>query len=454
MLLLSCKKNEEHKTFNIDAPAKNAKLIITNNGDKQARFILQINGLSVYEPDSLAAFINSNYDNMTRAEKVWRFINDYTIHNGLISTKSWLYNPSILINSAGGSLCGFRSAAMTNILLQMGEQARSWCVGGHVVSEVLVDGKWQVYDADLGVVYYNLSNEICSFAELCADTTLITQPIGMCCISTPCDSLRATDRTLAKLYASTSDNCLFNTAYKPLLTKRSSYFVVPPKAHLVFPIPDASDTSNFALMELHLPKQWTGCIDIPFIPYDYVGNATLFYDGSVMKPAASSWTGKLEKQQQLKTIIYVQENNTGVIIRYYINPFIYCLKGKNEITIIGTGLMNIGVSVENNREGEIRDWLNRCNDNFVNWNSIITQAMFLEVPHINSNETCLDALEHLISDNPKLAENIETTKLYKGFREISQNYSDRDSSFWTQFNNPLLMTFLWQEIIKNISNEK
>jgi len=189
IFLNSCNKPEIRRISLKIKGGKESYLIVTNNGTKTANFCIEINGRCAYSLEKMVEFINRQYHGLPTTERVWRFVSNFSQHKKRITKNNWHNNPLLLMNSSGGSQCGFRSASMVNILKYMGENARSWCVQGHVISEVFENGKWQVYDPDLGVVYYNKRGEICNFKELCDNTELITSPEKIISITNICDSI-------------------------------------------------------------------------------------------------------------------------------------------------------------------------------------------------------------------------------------------------------------------------
>src|SRR5690606_26197140 len=67
--------------------------------------------------------------------------------------------------------------AYVRIARAAGREARVWGLGGHVIPEVRVNGKWVVYDPDLGVYYRKPDGSIAGVDDLAAGPTLITSPV-------------------------------------------------------------------------------------------------------------------------------------------------------------------------------------------------------------------------------------------------------------------------------------
>lgn len=448
VLLVSCHSIEQRDFEIVSEHPESQYFVVRNNGAKTAYFNFENNGVGMADINAMVKFIANEYRDMPNAEKVWRFISDYTRHFPLISRNNWLYHPLLLVHSAGGSLCGFRSAAMTNILLHMGEQARSWCINGHVVSEVFFDGKWHVYDPDLGCIYFNEQGEICSFDELTQNPEYITNPLQMLCISDICDSLQATSPDLAAMYASSDDNQIFNTQYPQFAKEEKIFFMLAPGAEISFPLPLEQHNNYFALAALKIPEKWVGTVSMPYIPYNSRGNAKISYSGKFPNADLTSWQSIVSKSEEFNQKIIIHENLTGVIVEYYINALLYKPEKKNHIVITGENIESIEVQLVDFDNNNSFDWDRHCNSEFEFWNILLTNCPDADSIQVNSASDYIEKMYYLQDCKGFEESNIDTALFNAYIRNKAQEFSNQDNAFWQQFNERKAFILSWMYLIK------
>ncbi|MCW5620267.1 MAG: hypothetical protein KIS79_04080 [Burkholderiales bacterium] len=94
-------------------------------------------------------------------------------------------------------------------------EVRVWTLNGHVVPEVKVDGRWEMYDSDTGIIYYNDSNQIAGVEELMTDPTLIRATRGYIRATKLDDAFPFSDE-LAGIYSSVEDNQVMDGYTSPI----------------------------------------------------------------------------------------------------------------------------------------------------------------------------------------------------------------------------------------------
>jgi len=455
-VLGSCGQTEHKESthsINIEAADPlNSYFELSNTSGKTVSFFLEINEKGVYDIDKMVYFINARYKNMPCGEKVWRFISEYTRHKSIISRNNWLYNPLILVNSAGGSLCGFRSAAMTNILLYMGVKARSWCINGHVVTEVYENGRWQVYDPDLGVVYYNEKGNICSYNELCNNPLYITRPVKVRWVSTYCDSITACSQKIADMYTSLKDNLLFSTYFENADNKQQLKFILPPHAKIAFPVPDNSDTTAFACAELQIPRAWTGIIKMQLIPFSYSGNALISYRNKPMPPNSSDWYDAVYSSEKFDNEIDIRKNPDGVTFNYYINPYLFRPEKRNTIKLEGNDVDSIEVYIKRYGHSIHPDWDDYCGQDFVKWVDHIAACSAADHISLRSYHDYLKKIRLLDDCGVFKSMGVDTRNFYAQMELISKKFSMKDAAYWRQFENRIFFVRSLNEILKTMQN--
>ena len=175
----------------------NSVIRISNNSNNVISFYIELNGNKFY--NNLDEVINDikkmkdEYPGEKIVRKVWRYTRDNTYHNPPLTEKYWYHNPMLILNSPGFGFCD--DVAMLNCFIwtNLGYKARMWGLKGHAVSEVYVDGRWELYDSDLGIYYHNQRLEVAGVEELRAYPNLVTSPIKP--IITDKEAAKATNRS-------------------------------------------------------------------------------------------------------------------------------------------------------------------------------------------------------------------------------------------------------------------
>lgn len=341
--LIAC-NNLEKKEFVLSGEKEIVEII--NYGTESARFTISINGNDFSSDEKILQFIKNmdeEYPNEPLEMKAFRFVRDYTWHDELVTRHNWAYSPSILVNSLGGGLCGFRSAVLTNILLQLGFNARSWCLEGHVVTEVFSQGRWKMLDPDYGVYYYNRNKEIASFEELCSDASLITNPAIRVVDKDEYNYIYVYSGRMAQLYSSTDDNSIFNVDYDVLFKDLELYFELPPGAVFTFPFNKKYAKNFYAYAELNIPANYVGKICIPLIVAGMKGSSVVKYlEKEYCADHFDSQT-VINKNTKVSFEYEIIDNPKGMKIYYYINPLLFMPNGKTEFVLYGNNINNVEV---------------------------------------------------------------------------------------------------------------
>lgn len=449
LFLVSCAKTKRQDIVLKTDDPDGMYFEVQNTGRSMAVFTISMHGINVLSEDAVNKTIDTIYgNNMPEAEKVWRFISEYTLHQGLITPQSWLYDPVLLINS-GGSLCGFRSAVMTNLLLLRGERARSWGINGHVVTEVYNRGSWQLYDPDLGVVYYNTGGKICSYAELCGNSRYITNPSGITSISGVCDSIQATSEHLAEKYTSTSDNTLFNTLYPEDMQGRQWIFTLPPGAILSFPVTDSA-MEKTSLAVLKIPLGWTGTLRMPLIPYDHSTGAELRLGSHSPDGSHDAWAACLSEIDHFDGSIEVVGNPRGVVIRFYINPIVYMPQPVNRITVEGKHVNDIRVSLKPRGDGVKPATKSPCNENYEYWNSLLNDCHGFDTLQVETIEDYMGKIRVMQQCSCFLAAKLDTAVINRQVVELAGKYDSESRSVFKEFNSREGFLYSWVQILQTL----
>lgn len=342
-IFVACHK-EEKKEFILSGTSNIIE--IANNGDKTAVFRVIIDNNDFSSEQKIMSFIKSmdeEYPEEPLEMKAFRFVRDYTWHDELVTRYNWVYSPYILVNSFGGGLCGLRSAVLTNILLKFGFEARSWSLEGHVVTEVHTGGRWKLLDVDNGVYYYTRENKIASYADLCSDESLITNPDITVVAKSDYNYMHVYSGKMAAIYLSTYDNTEFNVNYKISLENEELYFELPAGASITFPINKKHARNSYAFAELNIPSYFKGKINMPLVIAGMKGAGTVRYMNKNYQIDEFNTMDVVNKNTDVSFELDIIENSIGMKVYYYINPLLYITGAKSKIALLGENLVNLKV---------------------------------------------------------------------------------------------------------------
>ena len=266
---------------------------IVNHSGSTASFRIDLNGmLFASDADVLSAIqaMPPEYPNEPLQRKVWRFIRDNRYHWYGITDHGWdMPSPALFFNSIGFGFCDQSAELYCQFMTSLGYQARRWLFTAHTTSEVLINGRWEMYDADIGVYYYNSQGQVAGVAELATDPSLITNPID----PLPSAPSYCFSQVMADIYSSPG------APYPPWSYGDTNYLLeiqVPPGGSLDLPAlfaaplhtPYRVDVPTYTNARLTIPRNWAGTFSTPFVLHSigYEGPHTLSVIG---KDADGNW---------------------------------------------------------------------------------------------------------------------------------------------------------------------
>ncbi len=357
LFLSSCKKDEKSVKFSINFEQNEERIVeIENIGDEASKFKMVVNGLDLSDNGNILSFVKSmpsEFDGEPMEMKAFKFVRDYTWHDDLITKHTWAYSPYLMVNSLGGGLCGFRASVLTNILKDLGFDARALGLNGHVVSEVFTDGKWKMLDVDYGVYYFNERGEIASYDELCNNPKLITNPINPVLTESDLKFANCYSASMASLYYTKDDNVVFYTDYPKELRNIKMYLYLPPKAKITC-LFNVGLTKNFALLELELPDNYTGNIEIPLAIASITGKGEITLGDEKYNIENFDAENAVFKNPEWIGRIKVSKNHGGIRIYYFINPLVYGFGNQNEIMLVGYNVEKLKIQKSNRKDIHFR----------------------------------------------------------------------------------------------------
>ena len=253
-------------------------VVLRNDSEFTAEFTLKFNGnISVNLEDLVDQIRNwdaPGVNDLPDYEKAYHYLLEFHQHDFPVSGRTWMHEPSLYLNSLGAGFCDDAASALSLIWKGMGYESRIWLLKGHVVSEVHADERWQMFDADLRVVYRNRAGLVAGVEELVANPDLITNPQQR-----DAGNPFVYSNRIASIY-STDDNeictgCIGYTQSRDLV------FQLPAGASIEFgeehefergiPAAVSQAPETLGQMRLNIPGGFDGTIDIPLALYDVQG---------------------------------------------------------------------------------------------------------------------------------------------------------------------------------------
>lgn len=266
---------------------------------------------------------------------IFNFVRNNLYHSAPFSAQQWGFTPVLFFNSLGFGYCS-ESAALINLLAKnKGIPSRVWALNGHVVNEILVAGKWGMFDADYGVYFRNLKGEIAGVDDLQSDPELIINPQNrMDYKSNP-----YTNR-YAKLFTTVDDNYIdpYNDSYVQMIGPQIK---LPAFATIEFPgvlhqplyAFDGSLTSSYANLKLTLPAGYEGTIDMSLVIQAIDGDGIVEIGGKYFDIGSDDLVNYLNTNRTFFSIPNIIESTSDVRIVYLINPVRFKMQSVDTLNI-------------------------------------------------------------------------------------------------------------------------
>lgn len=181
----------------------------------------------------------------------------------------WGHSPALMLNSLGFGICDDMATVLHALWRELGYSTRVWGLNGHTVSEIYVENKWQMYDADFKVYYHTRDLQVASVSELIADTSLVNNP------RCPILDKNSTAYTIGYVY---EIGQVVND-YTRWLPPDLPNFEIPPNVtirkiqNVTIETLDSTRITTYGL-QFYLPPLWNGTIAEPLILHSIQGNYT------------------------------------------------------------------------------------------------------------------------------------------------------------------------------------
>lgn len=329
---------------------------LTNTADRAIPFTLSYNGHRAFESgEDIADYVRGLPEGIpgeSFERKLWRFVRDNTYHDVPINDQQWWYDYWPTLNSLGFGFCSHMSAVFVETARAAGYQARIWGLSGHVVPEIYVDGRWEMFDPDLGVYYFTRDGLIAGVQDLAADTSLITAPTN------PIRDVGGTSaytQMIADIYDDAArNNQIADFLFLAKAPAGNALITLPVGARLLLPghwteAPTGYDgTTPYQVRQyrqaaLELAPGWTGTISLPWVLWDVQGVGSVVAGDAVFDADSEALRSYLHAPGAAVTSLSVRDNPAGLRLVFMINATWYDMLGTNDVRLTGQDVWAVHV---------------------------------------------------------------------------------------------------------------
>lgn len=322
---------------------------VRNDGPGEARLGLRINGRELFANDADVLSIVmatsqadgaelSTHPGRRFALALWRFLVANRYHYDPLTAERWAHAPVLLLNSLGFGYCDDVSAAFASLARQAGYPARVWSLTGHVVPEIWIGDRWEMYDPDLVVYYLDAQGLPCSVEALSADSTLITSPrissapawaIELNALNGHVASadIRYSSEA-AYVFGSVADNSI-NGWYDdiPYTPPPGPPVTLPAGATLMLGLRTdpfvvtcyGEPLSRQGALQLSLPAGWAGVVDMPLVPLRIDGVGLVRIDETQFGVDSPSLRERLLAFEEPVQAIEVLQSGTALTVEFLLS---------------------------------------------------------------------------------------------------------------------------------------
>ncbi len=276
-------------------------LRVSNLGVAPQAVRLTINGAALGDTSDIVADILTapvQRPGESLQERAWLYLKSRSRHEWPITSGRTIHQPDLYLRSLGMGFCDDVASVLQFIWQDLGFPARVWGLDGHVVSEVEVGGRWEMYDADLGPFFFNREGVVAGVGELMLDTALMTSSD----FNVLADDASAYSVEVASIYGTTFNNFVEPWYSLPFADPLSADFVIPAGAYLevgqslrnTMPTIDPATKSEVGAIRMWLPPGFTGTLPLPMLLADARGDASIRLDGAEWQRGRAGLDGDVE----------------------------------------------------------------------------------------------------------------------------------------------------------------
>jgi hypothetical protein len=325
-------------------------IVIKNVLEESIELGLGWNDKTIYETraDMVAAIGRSSATSADFVHDLWRFVSANVYHNHSFAGERWEHDPLLLVNSIGFGLCDDVASAFSLVVREAGLSSRVWALSGHVVPEVWIDGRWQMYDPDIEVYYRDHQGRIAGVEALAADPTLVVAPVQPL-YQDP--SFYGYRQFIADIYATTGDNWVepwYDSGAPPV---RGS-LVLPPGASAVFPGIWAEGVTDrlgdpvpvYSTIRLILPRDTRQVVPLPLVLRAVRGDGTVVVANRAYSISSPTFQNLLVANPIFLSDIEILDATTDIELVLLLNPLDAALMPLTTVRLTGLKVWGLDVS--------------------------------------------------------------------------------------------------------------
>jgi hypothetical protein len=336
-----------------ESPA-NSHILLENIGASSTSIeMLSLNGRRYFESiDEILeeiATIPAEYPDYSLATRIWRFGRENRHHvRPVTQVNYWFRTPALFFNSLGTVHCGGISRLIYHLAVSAGLQARVYGLTGHVVVELFVNGRWQMYDGDYGVFFLNRNGEIASVADLEADPDLIENPLLPMAWNGKWSPYQ---QAYSNYFSTRLDNFIGQLWLSPLEDEGLDFtlppggtiefpaiFAAPPLDALGDPIPDSPEPwrphAGFTDLRLTVPAGFTGIIDHFLVLHTIEGSGVVEIDEEQFEIGSQLLADRINDRTTFLHELEIIEARSRVSVIYLLNPIRSKLENVNHLSVV------------------------------------------------------------------------------------------------------------------------
>jgi len=324
-------------------------LRIKNRGNETSTFKLKLNnGFYLSKQEMLDSIVRlSNQTGMPLEKAAWSFVSSLTINDKPLTQKSWQHRPEVFINSIGSGYCDDEAAILASIWGSLGFEARCWLLDGHVVPEVCVSGKWQMFDPSLKSFYLDSNGWVSSVEELTKHPEYVLNDSILKNPDNPFLSAFSNSSYIAELYSSTENNRILTGWETAIKNFPAPIFSLPPGSIIEFPgvyICRSTPKMLDAQVRLSIPPYWSGTVNSPLVIEKIEGQGEIILENQSFSVGSNALDSILAFKADYYHNFTILTSTKPIIAYYLINPLSLEIRDKNKIELFGCNLDNIEVS--------------------------------------------------------------------------------------------------------------
>lgn len=261
---------------------------------------------------------------------IFNFVVKNSNHDSPISANYWAHTPTLYFNSVGFGLCDDSASVFSILAREAGFDARVWGLGGHVVAEVLIDGKWGMFDPDYGVFFTGANGKVRSVESLELDVDAFSMPHGS---SEGVELFNKNIEIYERIFTTAGNNAT-STWYNLTINDQADSFTMPGFSRIEFPYSfsvqpkkfNNESTEKHTNLKLTVPSGFTGQVSNDLLIHAITGEGVVVVDGKEIRLNQSE-PFIIDMSKALIANVDIAESYSEIEIIYLVNHNRFYLSG-------------------------------------------------------------------------------------------------------------------------------